>query len=102
MTKVGGSVENGRGCKNSSKAVDEDEIHGTELHSLSDANSLAYGADIYLRTLCKSGLIKVNSIFSKSRVAPMKTITIPCLELLDLLLSRLMNSFNGLKRRIIA
>ena len=81
------------GRKYSSKAADDDEIFRTELHGFSDASSLAYGANIYLRTLYKSGLIEVNLICSKSRVAPIKTITIPRLELLgNLLLSRLMDS----------
>ena len=81
------------GRKYSSKAFNEDEIFRTELHGFSNASSLAHGANIYLRTLYKSGLIEVNLIRSKSRVAPMKTITIPRLELLgNLLLSRLMNS----------
>ena len=65
----------------------------TGLRGFSDASILAYGANIYLRTLYKSGLIEVNLICSKSCVAPRKTITIPRLELLgNLLLSRLMDS----------
>ena len=46
--------------KYSSKAVDEDEILGTMLHGFSDASSLAYGANICLRTLYKSGLTEVS------------------------------------------
>ena len=81
------------GRKYSSKAVDEDEIFRTELHGFSDASSLAYRANIYLRTLCKSCLIEVNLICSQTRVVPIKTIAIPRLELLgNLLLSRLMHS----------
>ena len=87
MAMVDGSVENRNvvrvGLKCSSKADDEDEIFRTELHGFSDPSSLAYGANIYLRTLYKSKLTEVNLIdCSKSRVAPMKTITIPRLELL--------------------
>ena len=81
------------GQKYSSKAVDEDEIFRTGLRGFNDASILAYGANIYLRTLYKSDLIEVNLICSKSCVAPRKTITIPRLELLgNLLLSRLMDS----------
>ena len=81
------------GQKYSSKAVDEDEGFRTKLHGFSGASSLAYGASIYLRTLYKSGLIEVNLICAKSCIAPIKTITIPRLELLgNLLLSHLMDS----------
>ena len=97
MANVGRSIENGRGCKNFSKAVDEDEIHETELRGFSDARSLANGANFYLRSLWKSGLIEVNLIFFIHRVALMKTITIPRLKLLDLLLSRLIDSLKTLK-----
>ena len=72
------------GRKYSSKAVTEDEIFRTELHGFTDASSLAYGTYVYLRTPYKSGLIEVNLICSKSRVAPIKTITIPPLELLEI------------------
>ena len=97
MANVGRSVENGRGFKNFSKAVDEDEIHETELHGFSDARSLANGANFYLRSLWKSGLIEVNLIFFIHRAALMKIITIPRLKLLDLLLSRLIDSLKTLK-----
>ena len=77
----------------SSKAVDEDEIFRTELHGFSDAINLGYGANIYLCSLYKSDLTEVNLICSKSRIPPMKTITIPRLELLrNLFLSHLIGS----------
>ena len=82
MAKVGGSVENRKRRKSPPEAADEDENFRTELHGFSDASSLAYGTNIYLRTLYKSGLTEVNLTCSKSRVAPMKAITIPRLELL--------------------
>ena len=98
MANVGRSVENGRGCKNFIKAVDEDEMHETELHGFSDARSLANGANFYLHSLWKSVLIEVNLIFFIHRVALIKTITIPRLKLLDLLLSRLIDSLKTLKK----
>ena len=77
------------------------EILRTELHGFSDASNLAYGANIYLRTLCKSCLIEVNLICSKSQIAPIKIINIQRLKLLgNLLLSRLIKI--SLKRRIKA
>ena len=64
---------------------------------------LGYGANIYLPTLYKFGLIGVNLICSKSRVAPMKTITILRLELLGkLFLSSLMDSVKlALKEELV-
>ena len=64
------------GSNYSSKAVDENEIFRAEFHGFSDASSLAYGANIYLLTLYKLGLIEVSLICSKPRVAPTKAITI--------------------------
>ena len=62
-----------------------------ELHGFSDASEKAYGANIYLRSQTKSGAIQVTLVASKSRVSPIKCVTIPRLELLgNLLLSRLM------------
>ena len=61
-----------------------------KLHGFSDASLQAYGACMYIRGITHSGNIKCSLISSKSRVAPMKTVTIPRLELLgNLVLSRL-------------
>ena len=58
-----------------------------ELHHFSDASTLAYGSCSYLRCVNKIGEIHVNLLMSKSRVAPLKPITIPRLELLAAVLS---------------
>ena len=61
-----------------------------ELHGFSDASLQAYGACLYIRGIRSSGEIKCTLITSKSRVAPIKPVTIPLLELLgNLILSRL-------------
>ncbi|XP_053690446.1 uncharacterized protein LOC128738963 [Sabethes cyaneus] len=61
-----------------------------ELHGYSDASKRAYGAVLYTRCISSDGAVSVNLICSKSRVAPLKPITIPRLELCGaLLLARL-------------
>lgn len=52
-----------------------------QLHGFADASEMAYGACIYLRAEDRYNNVSVNLICAKSRVAPMKTITLPRLEL---------------------
>nr|CAI5836912.1 unnamed protein product [Callosobruchus analis] len=52
-----------------------------ELHGFADASCTAFGAVIYLRSVDSSGDIYVNLLCSKSKVAPLKSLTIPKLEL---------------------
>lgn len=52
-----------------------------ELHGFCDASSLAYGAAVYARVTDPSGRVCVNLLSTKSKVAPIKTLTIPRLEL---------------------
>ena len=64
-----------------------------QYHAFSDASKLAYTAVVYVRTCYENGLIDVKLVASKSRVAPLKTQTIPRLELLGaLILARLVDS----------
>ncbi|GFX28392.1 integrase catalytic domain-containing protein [Trichonephila clavipes] len=51
-----------------------------ELHGLADASSLAYAAAIYCRQK-HNGKIKVQLLVSKTKVAPVKQVSIPRLEL---------------------
>lgn len=69
------------------EAVKYNEIAYFEIHCFSDASKIAYGAVIYLRTVTKNGEIYVCFISSKTRVAPLKTLTLPRLELMGALLS---------------
>lgn len=70
-----------------------DPFVSVQLHGFSDASLRSYGCCIYLRFERKSGFTHVALVTSKSKVAPMKTETIPRLELLGaLLLARLLST----------
>jgi len=61
-----------------------------ELHGFCDASQHAYGACVYIRSNNQSGNAEVKLYTARSRVAPIKTTTIPRLELCgSLLLSEL-------------
>ena len=63
-----------------------------ELHGFSDASTKAYAAAIYVRVV-EEDVIHTTLLCAKSRVAPVKTQTIPRLELLGaVFLARLMDS----------
>ena len=53
----------------------------TELHAFSDASEVGYGAVVYLRLIDDLGAASCSLLLAKSRVAPLKTMTIPRLEL---------------------
>lgn len=61
-------------------------ISKIELHAFADASMKAYAACIYLRAIFLDGSISCNLVASKSRVAPVKTISVPRLELCAMLL----------------
>ncbi|XP_065089199.1 uncharacterized protein LOC135710528 [Ochlerotatus camptorhynchus] len=52
-----------------------------EIHGFSDASCTAYGACVYLRCVQENGAVSVRLLCSKSRIAPLRRLTIPRLEL---------------------
>ncbi|XP_062535738.1 uncharacterized protein LOC134204943 [Armigeres subalbatus] len=52
-----------------------------EIHGFSDASCAAYGSCIYLRCVQKDGAVSVRLLCSKSRIAPLRRLTMPRLEL---------------------
>ncbi|GFX47797.1 integrase catalytic domain-containing protein [Trichonephila clavipes] len=58
-----------------------------EIHCFSDASKSAYGTILYLRFVTCNNEIETSFICSKSRVAPLKSLTLPLLELTAALLS---------------
>ncbi|XP_055542986.1 uncharacterized protein LOC129728564 [Wyeomyia smithii] len=67
-----------------------------ELHGFSDASEEAYAAVVYLRRVSENGQIRVSLIAAKTKVAPVKQVTIPRLELNAAeLLARLMKRIAG-------
>ncbi|GFS56542.1 integrase catalytic domain-containing protein [Trichonephila clavipes] len=73
-----------------------------ELHGFCDASERAYGAAIYARLINPDGEIKVKLVASKSRVSPIKQVTMPRLELCSaVLLAKLMHKVKRALRRDI-
>ncbi|XP_033314632.1 uncharacterized protein LOC117213390 [Bombus bifarius] len=66
-----------------------------ELHGFCDASKRAHGSYIYLRTFNSAGNIKTRLLTAKSKVAPLKSQTIPRLELSGALLLTSLNSTIG-------
>ena len=63
------------------KPPDFGEIKNTQLHHFSDASQSGYGTVSYLRIENSAGDIHCAFVIGKARVAPLKQITIPRLEL---------------------
>ena len=63
------------------KPIEFGKVESISLHLFSDASETGYGVACYLRQVDTNGTICVSLAFGKSRVAPLKSVTIPRLEL---------------------
>ena len=62
------------------------EVVSLELHGFGDSSERAYGACVYVRVLGQDGSWSASLVFSRARVAPLKRVSLPRLELLGALL----------------
>ena len=69
------------------KPSDFGTVTAVELHHFSDASWDGFGAVSYLRQSDREGCVHCSFVISKSRVAPLRTATIPRLELCAAVLS---------------
>ena len=69
------------------------ELEKIEIHHFSDASPYAYGQCSYLRLVNTLGQVHCSLLIGKARVAPLKLVTIPRLELNAALLSVRMGTF---------
>ncbi|KAB0798916.1 hypothetical protein PPYR_06796 [Photinus pyralis] len=72
------------------------KVTSIQLVGFSDASMVAYGACLYVRVLYDDNRISCNLVCSKSRVSPLKTVSLPRLELCGLLLlARMSDKFRS-------
>ena len=69
------------------KPRDVGEVISCQLHVFSDSSPLAYGAVAYLRLVNDRGDVHCSFVMGKSRLTPLKPVTIPRMELFAAVLS---------------
>ena len=77
------------GCLNDlrfERCVVIEQAINIQMHGFYDASEVAYGACIYIRSRNEKNKVSVKLLCAKSRVVPLKSITIPRLELCAALL----------------
>ncbi|KRY15519.1 Anaphase-promoting complex subunit 10, partial [Trichinella patagoniensis] len=70
-----------------------DCIKEVELHGYGDASEMAFWSTVYLRITTVLGEIITNFVMSKTRIAPVKRVTLPRLELMAALITARLLSF---------
>lgn len=80
------------------------DVSSWELHGFADASHRAYAAAIYLRVRVATGAYRTTLLIAKSKVAPVKKLSIPRLELCAaVLLTRLFETvLHALHKPLIA
>ena len=63
------------------RCVVASKMHTKQLHVFSDASEKAHAAVVYLRTEDADQIIRVSLLAAKTRVAPVKQLSMPRLEL---------------------
>jgi len=66
---------------------DNSYVKSIQVHHFGDASSSAYGVVTYLRFVYENDIVFCRFIFGKARLAPLKTISIPRLELMAAVLA---------------
>lgn len=69
------------------KPAEMSQYSEVQLHHFADASQSAYGAVSYLRLLDENGAVHCSFVMGKSRLAPLKSLTIPRLELMAAVLA---------------
>lgn len=69
------------------KPVDFGKVAKAEIHHFSDASFKGYGQCSYLRLVNEDGQIHCSFVIGKARVTPLKSVTVPRLELTAAVLS---------------
>ena len=68
------------------------EVVSIQLHGFCDASEVAYSGVVYLRAVDKEGAIRTALVMAKTKVAPIKRLSIPRLELCGgVILAKLLN-----------
>ncbi|XP_045032124.1 uncharacterized protein LOC123474258 [Daphnia magna] len=57
------------------------DIQDIQLHTFCDASAVGFGSVVYLRVTYRNNIVAVNYVTSKSRMAPLRPLTVPKLEL---------------------